>query len=452
MKTKLFFSAGIIALFLSAFITTQNYHSKELPSKNKQCCKSDKCTNSKALNQNSLPKAKSCVFKSIFNEESNEGYHIFETSEQVDKSLERGLKWMINAQQNNGGWGAGLSSKQHIMDPKAVNTDPATSSMVGLALLRCGNTLNKGEYHKELTRLTHFIIDEVDKNKSKEHITDKRSTQIQVKLGQNIDAVISAQFLSNLLLKTDKNHTLYDDIKKTMNICIEKIQNAVDNSGRTKGGSWAGVLQSSMSTAALESAANAGADVDMDKLTKARKYQQDNYDTKTGKANTDDGAGIMLYSMSSSVRGAASDARKIREEVKKAKEKGLLKNESEINTETLEQLGYSKDQSQRMSTAYKVYESAKKNAQRSDVMNGFGNNGGEEFISFLQTGESLFINNDDTWNNWYKNISGKMIAIQNKDGSWNGHHCITSPSFCTATCLLILSINNDKDILVNLGK
>ena len=84
-------------------------------------------------------------------------------------------------------------------------------------------------------------------------------------------------------------------------------------------------------------------------------------------------------------------------------------------------------------------------------MNGFGNNGGEEFISFLQTGESLILNKDVSWKTWFQNISGKMMAIQNENGSWNGHHCITSPAFCTATCLLILSIQNDYKILEKMG-
>ena len=45
----------------------------------------------------------------------------------------------------------------------------------------------------------------------------------------------------------------------------------------------------------------------------------------------------------------------------------------------------------------------------------------------------------------------EMMRYQNDDGSWNGHHCITSPVFCTATCLLILSVNNDVERLGRLG-
>lgn len=78
-----------------------------------------------------------------------------------------------------------------------------------------------------------------------------------------------------------------------------------------------------------------------------------------------------------------------------------------------------------------------------EVISGFGNNGGEEFLSFLQTGESMIVNQDEEWKKWYDDVSGRIMSIQNNDGSWNGHHCITSPVFCTATCLMILTVEND---------
>ena len=102
--------------------------------------------------------------------------------------------------------------------------------------------------------------------------------------------------------------------------------------------------------------------------------------------------------------------------------------------------------------AYEINQAASKQAQRNDVMNGFGSNGGEEFLSYLQTGEGLIISKDKEWHKWYDNVSGRLLSIQNNDGSWNGHHCITSPVFCTATSLLILSVNNDIEKLVSLNK
>ena len=122
-----------------------------------------------------------------------------------------------------------------------------------------------------------------------------------------------------------------------------------------------------------------------------------------------------------------------------------------MSTETLERIGFSREDAMNANTAYKVYNTAKYRAQDKDILKGFGNNGGEEFLSFLQTGESLIINKDQEWKQWYDHSSRNLLAIQNNDGSWNGHHCITSPVFCTATSLLILSINNDIENLIKTG-
>lgn len=111
----------------------------------------------------------------------------------------------------------------------------------------------------------------------------------------------------------------------------------------------------------------------------------------------------------------------------------------------------SESEALRYGSAYKINSAASEQAQLDNVMNGFGSNGGEEFLSYLQTGEGMIMGKNMSWKNWYDNISGRLVRIQNNDGSWNGHHCITSPVFCTATSLLILAINNDVPALEALG-
>jgi hypothetical protein len=240
-------------------------------------------------------------------------------------------------------------------------------------------------------------------------------------------------------------------VQKALNTCVAKIQRAQDKNGSIVGSGWAGVLQSSFASNALEAAQAQGANVDDKALERSREFQKQNYDAKTGDVKTDMGAGIVLYSVTGSARASAKEARKVKEEVAQAKKDGRLAVTAPATAENLEKIGYAKDEALKYSTAYEVYESAKVQAQREDVLDGFGNNGGEEFLSYLQTGESMIIGKDNSWKNWYDNISGRILKIQNNDGSWNGHHCITSPVFCTATCLLILSVNNDVDKLVAQG-
>lgn len=392
---------------------------------------------------------KGCVFNSMMGIEQTEDYAQFKTPDKVVQSVENALGWMAEAQQKNGGWGAGSHYKQTEMDPHAVQADPATTSMVGMALLRNGSTLDKGQYSQQLAKAVEYILKEVENSSPNSlNITNLTGTQIQTKLGQNIDVVLASQFLTNLLEKLSNDHPLRKRINEALNVCVVKIQNGQMADGSSQGAGWAGVLQSSLASNALEAAEHAGADVDEKKLAQAKDYQKSNFDASSGDVKTDQGAGIVLYSVSGSARASAKEAREVQEQLVKAKK--LPAGES-VKAEDLRELGYSEEEATRKATAYNVFQSAKQTAQREDVMSGFGNNGGEEFLSFLQTGEGLVIAKDNSWKNWYDDISGKMIRIQNQDGSWNGHHCITSPVFCTATCLLILSIENDLQGLQKMG-
>jgi hypothetical protein len=322
-----------------------------------------------------------------------------------------------------------------------------------MALLRSGSSLTSGTYAGHLRKALNFVLEAAEKSPASSlNITDLTGTQIQTKLGANIDVILAAQFLSNVSDHAGHDAALKERIRKALDICVGKIQRSQDENGVISGSGWAGVLQSSFASTALESAQTKGAAVDDKALEKSREFQKKNYDAKTGNVKTDMGAGIVLYSVTGSARASAKEARKVKEEVARAKQEGRLEQSAPATAENLEKIGYAKDEALKYSTAYEVYESAKVQAQRDDVLDGFGNNGGEEFLSYLQTGESMIIGKDDTWKRWYDNMSGRILKIQNNDGSWNGHHCITSPVFCTATCLLILSVNNDVAKLIEQGK
>lgn len=395
---------------------------------------------------------KGCVFRTVFGEESSDSSFRFKTPQRVEASLDRGLEWIIRAQNQNGGWGAGSHARQEVMDPHAVPADPATTSMVAMALLRNGTTLTKGEYSSSLRKALDYLLTAVETSGNSNTITTETGTQIQTKLGQNIDVILTTQFLTNITDHVTHDAALKGRVKKALDQCVQKIQHNQETDGSIRGAGWAGVLQSALANNALESAQAKGIAVDDKALERSRDYQKGNYDAKTGESKTDIGAGVVLYSVTGSARASAKEARRVKEEMDKAKKDGRLAPSAPASAENLQRIGFARDEALKYSTAYEVYESAKVQAQREDVMDGFGSNGGEEFLSYLQTGESMIINKDNTWQNWYDNISGRLLHIQNNDGSWNGHHCITSPVFCTATCLLILSVNEDIDKLTELGK
>lgn len=396
-------------------------------------------------------KPEECVFNTVFGEIELDKTLKIETLTTIENSINEGLEWLLKAQHPTGGWGAGFHSNQREMDPHKVPADPATTAMVAMSLLRTGSTLDSGPLQEQLKSATDFLLEALESAPPNAKITDLHNTQIQQKLGDNIDLVLTAQYLTNLLDYLDDDSPLHLRILNVVNKGVDMLQMQLDENGRAEGAGWAGVLQSAFATTFLESAHDKGAWVDQALLEKSKSYQRSNYDPVSEDVKTRDGAGVMLYSVSGSTRASAKQSRKAKEVIKKANDEGLL-DELVVNYKNLVKSGISEEEALTLDAADKVYNSAKLKAQQADVMSGFGNNGGEEFMSFLQTGESLIINNDNSWKDWYDSISANLTNIQNNDGSWNGHHCITSPVFCTATCLLILSINNDIDLLMARGE
>jgi hypothetical protein len=394
---------------------------------------------------------KACVFKTIFGEESSDSNFIYKTPVKVQGAITEAMTWMAKAQLPDGGWGSGSHYHQEVMDPHEVKADPATTAIVSMSLLRCQNTPSSGQYSANLNKAVNYLLLTVENSPdASPNITDMQGTQPQIKLGGNIDVILTSQFLTNLLEELGNNPNMKARVKKCINKCVAKIQKSQDANGSFKGSGWAGVLQSSLANNALETAQQNGINVDTMILDKSRNFQKGNVDVKTGNVKTDMGAGVMLYSISSSGRASAKEAKVAKEEIEQAKNTGKLGKDEKVTAANLQKIGLSYSAANKYAAAYDINESSKQISQRGDVMNGFGSNGGEEFLSYLQTGEGMIVSKDNDWKKWYDNVSGKLLKIQNNDGSWNGHHCITSPVFCTATCLLILSVNNDVEHLLQL--
>jgi hypothetical protein len=86
------------------------------------------------------------------------------------------------------------------------------------------------------------------------------------------------------------------------------------------------------------------------------------------------------------------------------------------------------------------------------MLQGFGSNGGEEYLSYLLTSETLVIAGPDKFNQWNDKMHGRLQKIQNSDGSWSGLHCITSPVFCTAAVVQCLTTDRDATFLIAMAE
>ncbi len=67
----------------------------------------------------------------------------------------------------------------------------------------------------------------------------------------------------------------------------------------------------------------------------------------------------------------------------------------------------------------------------------------------MMTAESMVITSDNNWKSWQQKMGRRFEKIQDGNGSWSGHHCITSPVFCTAAVIMTLTADHDAEVLMS---
>lgn len=346
--------------------------------------------------------------------------------------VEKALTWLVEAQHPDGGWGAGSHANQQERNPSQVATDPATTAFTAMALLRAGHTPTAGDYRGAVRRATEYLVSAIERAPEVgPKITDLEGTQPQSKLGQIVDTSMAANFLAKVLPLYPDADALRPRVSAALDKCLAKLQGSQKTDGSWTTSGWATVLQSSMSCSALEFAQVAGKQVDAEALTKARDFQKGNFDRATGAVKADTAAGVDLYAFAASQRATAGEARAADEVIAAAKSAGTLDASATVTEDNLVKAGMSAPQASTLNRAFEMNGAQIAGMNNEQLLSGFGNNGGEEYLSHMMTSESLVITGGEPWQLWNDKMHERLAKVQSPDGSWTGHHCITSPVFCT---------------------
>lgn len=332
------------------------------------------------------------------------------SSEEYQGARARGVAWLIGAQHRDGGWGSG----EWGTDGASAPSDVATTAYAVLALYRDGRGV--AAHRAEITRGVGFVLGAVEAAPAGPRLQTPTGTQIQYKLGELVDTHMAALMLGELAHQLDP--ATNTRISIALDTVIGKIQSAQRSDGSFDGNGWAPVLSSSVAAQALYRAAELGKDVDEEVFTRAENYQQ-NLATPSGTFDASAGAGVELYAVASTLRTNTSST---------ARKRGT--GESTVADRA----------------AAQAAADAIAGDGSGQIMAGFGSIGGEEMLSYMMISDTLVEQGGAEWTAWEGRVGAYLASIQNADGSWAGHHCITSRTFTTAGAIMTLAAGDGQAI------
>jgi hypothetical protein len=343
----------------------------------------------------------------------------------------KGAKWLASVQGADGGWGQDGGEPSNARQGVSLETngnDVANTALAALALLRAGD-----QYRSNVERAVDFVLKRVEASPPDGlSITDAKQTQVQRKLGPYIDTFVASMLLAQVdgTFANAGNARIRSGLEK----CVAKIQrNQTGDGSWNTGGGWAPLLGTSLASRSLYAAGQKGIAVDQEVLARADAYtvknQRDRDSLARGSGAGAGGGGGMGSGDGRGIGGVA-------ESVSVSSAAGVALYQ---DAQALEQLSRTPE-----SRAKNAREIAAINNKLSDskFIDGYGSIGGEEFFSYLNISDGLKRSGGKAWSEWHSKISQKILKLQNDDGTWTGHHCITGR--CAVTSAAILNLTSDR--------
>lgn len=367
----------------------------------------------------------------------------------IGEQVEKGLEYLSTQQLADGGWAEGeeAAGMRHANPNQKDTSNVADTCMAALAFVRSGNYPNsKAKFSLHVQKAAFYVMDAVEAADADSlFITNIRNTRVQAKLGQYVDT-----FLASLLLSELKGSMASKEDNKRLDAALDKVvhkiqKNQGDN-GKWASGGWAPIHSQSLASSALNRARQMGVKVDDNALIRAEKAAKGNYDQSSRSFISEGSAGVSLYAFGANLgalqQSINTNKMQVAEVSKIAGDKKAPKAQAEWAQSELQRY---KDAEELQGQAIASVTS-KLNDQR--FIQGFGCNGGEEFLSYLQISETLLSNQSKEFKDWDKKICANLERVQNPDGSWMGQHCITSRTFCTSAAVMVMTADRSPVLKV----
>jgi hypothetical protein len=343
----------------------------------------------------------------------------------VSAGVDKGARWLASVQGADGGWGQDggqASSARPGERLESSGNDVANTAVAALALMQAG-----GQYEPQVERALAFILQRIEASPVDGlAITDRQGTQIQRKLGPYIDTFLSSMLMSQIDGRAS-TPALNARVRKALQKTIAKIEKHQQSDGSWNiAGGWAPVLGTSMASRSLFEAQNKGVAVNAAVLARAENYTVKALSGPPPPAARGAAGGLVAGGLAETVAAAPAEAA------------GVPLYQS---AQALEQL--SRTAADRAQNAKQIGAIQSRLADARFV-GGYGSMGGEEFFSYLNISDSMKRVGGDAWSKWHANITQKILDLQNTDGTWAGHHCITGRVAMTSAAILNLTVDRAR--------
>ena len=365
---------------------------------------------------------------------------------QASVAVDKGLKWLVSVQGKNGGWGQDGGETSYVRQGEHLESngnDVANTAVAAEALLHTGNTPTRGEYHESLQRAVRFILEHVEQSPADGlAVTSLGGTQIQRKLGPYIDTFLTSKLLAEL----DGNMgdaQANARVRRSLEKCVAKVEkNQLKDGSWNIAGGWAPILGTSMASQGLYVAKAKGVAVQEAAMDKVQTYTARTFSAPAAPASVarDSRGGVLGGVASRGELGRPSPPAAVApmsaEVSAVSAGVSLYKRAQE-----LEQLSRTpKDREKNREQIHAI------ESQLADprFITGFGSIGGEEFFSYLNISDSLHRAGGPEWERWNADMKTKILSMQNEDGTWAGHHCITGRVAVTSAAILMLVADREQ--------
>ena len=350
---------------------------------------------------------------------------------------QKALAWLIARQHQSGGFGQGEEAANMGNAMASLRDQPnvGDTCAAALALLRSGSTPKDGPYAEPLRKALGFVCSQVEAaDRDSLYVTDQKGTRLQAKLGTYVDT-----FLAAMLFAEIKGRMQDAAAEQRLMAAFDKVMDKIERNQKADGSwanqGWATALTQGIAGKALNRASQMGLRVDVGVLAKVDDFSRQKVAAGTASAPSADSAGVALYAASSTLSVLAES-----EATLKAREQALRLAAADPKRPAAQQAA--QQELDRLEQTAQARASAQQEVVRQlddpRFLAGFGSNGGEEFLSYMNLSESLRARGGEEWTRWNDKITANLQRIQNQDGSWSGHHCITGRTFCTSAALLVL--------------